>query len=146
MGRDDGGQDAQLDLAEGKNAVVGGDCDVAGTDQSGAAAECGTVSSHDHRAACVGDGRKHSCHAQCIFAIVVGRELDRCSHPVHIGTDREDRSLAGEHDHSHRWIGIEGVETVVQCRNQLSIEGIAYLGSGENHIGSRAVTGHLQVV
>ncbi len=146
MGRDDGGQDAQLDLAEGKNAVVGGDRDVTGTDQAGTAAECGTVSSHDHRAASAGDGRQHSRHAQCLVAIFVGRQLDRRSHPVHIGTGTEDLSLAGEYDHSHRWIGIERVEAVAQCRNQSPIEGIAYIGSGEHHIGSRAVSGHLQVV
>lgn len=123
---DEEGPDGEADFGESEGGFGSGDDDVTVGDESGAAAESGSVDG--------GDDRGGEADADGEEALVDGVEF-RCGNAgfdlgkVHAGA--EDVAVGGEEDGADSWVAIGGFEGVGERGAEGGVEGVAFVGTVE---------------
>ena len=137
--RDHGRNDAELDLGEAEDRIVGGDDDVGGGDQTAAAAERGAVHARDHRLRTTVDRDQHRGHRLGVADVLRFREFERRAHPRDVGAAAKGFAGAGEHDRPDARVGTQGLEGIAQRGDQLGVEGVPDVGPVHGDARARPV-------
>ena len=127
VGRDDGGEDAELDLGQGELRVVGCQCDVAGGDQPDSAAEGRPMHTGNRRFRQFVERAHQSRERMRVVQVLLRVVGDRPLHPVEIGAGTKTLAGGGEDDHAHGRIGVQREERVREFVDQLLVKGVVPL-------------------
>ena len=135
--RDHRRDDAELDLREAEDRVLGRERDVRARDETRAAAERVPLDAGDDGRRARVDGLQHAVEAEGVLDVLVVAQVDRGALPLDVGAGAEARPLAGEHDRARVADVGEGVG---ELGDQRRVEGVPPLRARQRDAEDGVVT------
>jgi dihydrodipicolinate synthase/N-acetylneuraminate lyase len=136
-GRDNCRDDSEPHLREAEDGVLAGYGDVGAGDETGTAAERVALDTRDDRRRAGIHALEHAVETHGILDVLLEREVDGGSLPVHVGSSAEARAFAREDDGARVANISEGVSKLA---DEGGVEGVPPLGPRQRDPKDRSVT------